>query len=374
MTGSSAERANDKASDGATVGARRRTDTGAAVLDVPVIDISGWDTGGGTGRAAIATAVDDAARTVGFMQIRGHGIPEATVRAFADALDALFALPLEEKEQLRAPSPDINRGYTPPRTERLSLSLGVPAAAPDLFEAFNVGSEASDFPGLDLPEAQYPANIWPSVPGFREAVGEWCGRAGGLARRLTGIFAHALGLAEGYFVPFTDHSLDVLRMNHYPRPAQETTLDRDQMGMGAHTDYGIVTVLWADRVRGLQILDTTGAWHDVLPEPGCLLVNLGDLLARWTNDRWRSTMHRVLPPTDDTDRVVRRRSAAYFHDGNWDAEISCLPGCVPAGTEPLYPPTTVGRHLAEKLAGSRAGRSNENAHREAARLRAAGHD
>ncbi|MGP8296888.1 isopenicillin N synthase family dioxygenase [Streptomyces inhibens] len=341
------------------------------VLEVPVIDISDWKTGAEGDRAAIATAVDEAASTVGFMQIRGHGIPDSTVHAFADALDMFFALPLEEKKQLRSPSPDINRGYTPPRTEKLSLSLGVPAAAEDLFEAFNVGSEASSFPGLDLPEAHYPANIWPSVPGFRHAVGEWCTHAGGLAERLTEIFAHALGLAEGYFAPFTDHSLDVLRMNHYMLPDREISLDRDQMGMGAHTDYGIVTVLWADCVPGLQILDTRGAWHDVLPEPGCLLVNLGDLLARWTNDRWLSTMHRVLPPTDDNGRVIRRRSAAYFHDGNWDAEISCLPGCAPAGTEPLYPPTTVGRHLAEKLAGSRAGQLNENSPREAARLRAA---
>ncbi|MFI0714284.1 isopenicillin N synthase family dioxygenase [Streptomyces inhibens] len=341
------------------------------VLEVPVIDISNWKTGTDGDRAAIATVVDEAASTVGFMQIRGHGIPDSTVHAFADALDAFFALPLEEKKQLRSPSPDINRGYTPPRTEKLSLSLGVPAAAEDLFEAFNVGSEASSFPGLDLPEAHYPANIWPSVPGFRRAVGEWCTHAGGLAERLTEIFAHALGLAEGYFAPFTDHSLDVLRMNHYTLPDREITLDRDQMGMGAHTDYGIVTVLWADRVPGLQILDTRGDWHDVLPEPGCLLVNLGDLLARWTNDRWLSTMHRVLPPTDDNGRVIRRRSAAYFHDGNWDAEISCLPGCVPAGTEPRYPPTTVGRHLAEKLAGSRAGQLNENSPREADRLRAA---
>ncbi|MFJ9852938.1 isopenicillin N synthase family dioxygenase [Streptomyces sp. NPDC101150] len=341
------------------------------VLEVPVIDISAWQKGSEADRTAIAAEVDDAARSVGFMQIRGHGIPESTVNAFTRALDVFFGLPLEEKKALRSPSPDINRGYTPPRTEKLSLSLGVEAAAEDLFEAFNVGAEAGAYPELDLPEAHYPANIWPSVPGFRPAVEEWCARAGGLAERLTDIFARALGLEEGYFGPFTDHSLDVLRMIHYMLPEKKTVIDRDQMGMGAHTDYGIVTVLWADRVPGLQILDSAGTWHDVLPEPGCLLVNLGDLLARWTNDRWLSTMHRVLPPTDEEGRVVRRRSAAYFHDGNWDAEISCLPGCVPAGSEPLYPPTTVGRHLADKLAGSRAGRLNENSPREAARLRAA---
>ncbi|MFJ5953847.1 isopenicillin N synthase family dioxygenase [Streptomyces noursei] len=344
------------------------------VLDVPAIDISAWTDGTAADRAGIAGEIDQAARTVGFMQIRGHGIPEAAGRAFAAALDGFFGLPMDEKKALCAPSPDVNRGYTPPRTEKLSLSLGVPAAAEDLFEAFNVGAEAAAFPGLGLPEAHYPANLWPAVPGFRDAVTEWCAQAGGLARRLTGIFAHALGLPVDYFAPFTDHSLDVLRMNHYLVPEQELAVDRDQMGMGAHTDYGIVTVLWADRVPGLQILDTEGRWHDVLPEPGCLLVNLGDLLARWTNDQWLSTMHRVLPPTDASGRVVRRRSAAFFHDGNWDAEISCLPGCVPVGADPLYPPTTVGRHLAEKLGGSRAGKPNANSPREAARLLAARSD
>ncbi|MEU5304877.1 isopenicillin N synthase family dioxygenase [Streptomyces noursei] len=340
-------------------------------LDVPVIDISAWADGTAADRAGIAGEIDRAARTVGFMQIKGHGIADAAAHAFAAALDAFFALPMDEKKALRSPSPGVNRGYTPPRTEKLSLSLGVPAAAEDLFEAFNVGAEAAAFPDLDLPAAHYPANIWPALPGFREAVEEWCAQAGGLARRLTGIFAHALDLPADHFAPFTDHSLDVLRMNHYPLPEREVVLDRDRMGMGAHTDYGIVTVLWADRIPGLQILDTDGRWRDVLPEPDCLLVNLGDLLARWTNARWRSTLHRVLPPTDATGRVVRRRSAAFFHDGNWDAEISALPGCVPAGTEPLYPPTTVGRHLAEKLGGSRAGNPNANSPREAARLRAA---
>ncbi|WP_284416538.1 2OG-Fe(II) oxygenase family protein [Streptomyces albus] len=109
----------------------------------------------------------------------------------------------------------------------------------------------------------------------------------------------------------------------------------------------------------------------MLPAEGTLLVNLGDALARWTNDRWRSTLHRVLPPADSEGRLLRRRSAAYFHDGNHDAVISPLPGCVPAGSEPLYPPLTVGDHIAAKLSGSRALRPNDDAARESARLLAA---
>jgi isopenicillin N synthase-like dioxygenase len=142
--------------------------------------------------------------------------------------------------------------------------------------------------------------------------------------------------------------------------------------MGAHTDYGIVTVLWADPILGLQILDSHGTWHDVVPAEGALLVNLGDLLARWTNDRWISTLHRVLPPRDDEGRLVRRRSAAFFHDGNADAVISCLPGCATDKNPARYESVTVADHLAAKLNGSRGLVANPDAEREGARLLAAG--
>ena len=113
-------------------------------------------------------------------------------------------------------------------------------------------------------------------------------------------------------------------MNNYALPPGEIVLDGDLIGMGEHTDYGIVTVLWADQVRGLQVLAADGSWNDVSPLPGALLVNLGDLTNRWTNERWKSTLHRVKPPIVD-GTIKRRRSAAFFHDGNIDAVISALP-------------------------------------------------
>ncbi|ANZ13488.1 2OG-Fe(II) oxygenase [Streptomyces noursei ATCC 11455] len=270
----------------------------------------------------------------------------SAVQAFTEALDALFALPLEEKRKLRASLPGTGRGYIPQRAEKLS-----PTAAADLFEAFEIGSQGSDFPGLDLPPAHYPPNNWPPLLGFREVVEKLYAQLGEFTRRLTGIFSYALGVEESYFVPFTDHPIATLRMNHYPHPGTDSALDRNQIGMGAHTDYGILTVLWVDNVQGLQVLTSRGSWLDVRPEPGCLLVNLGDLLARWTNDRWRSALHRVLPPTDDEGNAVRRRSAAYFHDGNWDAEIRCLPNCIPPGATPRYQPITIGQYITERRSG-----------------------
>lgn len=140
---------------------------------------------------------------------------------------------------------------------------------------------------------------------------------------------------------------------------------KDQMGMGEHTDYGILTVLWADRVPGLQVLAKNGSWHDVQPEEGALLVNLGDVMGRLTNDRWLSTLHRVKPPIVD-GTIERRRSAAFFHDGNMDAVVNPLPGLA---SDPLYAPLTIWDHVAAKVSGSRKLQINHrDTHREAARV------
>ncbi|MDQ6696470.1 MAG: isopenicillin N synthase family oxygenase, partial [Actinomycetota bacterium] len=104
---------------------------------------------------------------------------------------------------------------------------------------------------------------------------------------------------------------------------------------------------------GLQIVGPDGAWHDVVPAPGALLINLGDLLAQWTNDRWRSTLHRVIPPPPGSGGAARRRSAAFFHDGNYDALVECLPTCATADQPARYAPVLAGDHLLAKLVGPR---------------------
>ena len=241
----------------------------------------------------------------------------------------------------------------------------------DFFEAYNVGASQAtypDAPGLPLPD--YAENTWPAVPGFQDAVQTYWNQAARVARTLTRVFADALDLPADFFDRMTGHSLDVLRMNNYALPPGTVDLDGELTGMGEHTDYGIVTVLWADRVAGLQILDADGSWHDVSPAEGALLVNLGDVTTRLTNEHWRSTLHRVKPPVVD-GAIRRRRSAAFFHDGDVDAVVPVLPGCLAPGEQPKYLPVTVGEHVAAKLRGSRAGVVNTAADREAARVLAA---
>ena len=341
-------------------------------FEVPAVDISAWVTGGTEqAKAAVAAAIDDACRRVGFIQILGHGISQQVQDDLARAIDAFFGLPLEVKKQHQVSG--ANRGYSPPKSESLSLSLGVESATRmnDFFEAFNVGVEARSFVELNLDEADYGINLWPQVADFRTDVEAYFAEASRVARTLTDIFAAALGLPADYFARLTDHSIDVLRMNNYALPPGTVDLDGELTGMGEHTDFGIVTVLWADQVAGLQVLGTDRRWHDVSPVDGALLVNLGDLTARITNDQWMSTLHRVKPPIVD-GTIRRRRSAAFFHDGNVDAIVTTADKFLTDDSaETAYLPTSVRDHIAAKLAGSRQGKANMTAVREASRVIAA---
>lgn len=337
----------------------------------PTVDISPYATEGSPqDRARVAREIDSACANVGFIQVLGHGIPDTTIRDLVVAMDAFFGLSVEAKNDYRVA--DANRGYSPPRSESLSLSAGVESASKmnDFFEAFNVGVEARSFPELSLSEADYGLNLWPQVADFTEAVQDYFTHAARVARTLTRIFADALDVELEYFNRLTDHSIDVLRMNNYALPEGTVTLDGELTGMGEHTDFGIVTVLWADQVAGLQVLGSDQRWHDVAPTDGALLVNLGDLTARMTNDRWMSTLHRVRPPVVD-GTIKRRRSAAFFHDGNADAVIETIASHLDYDPGLAYEPITVRDHIKAKLQGSRQGKTNTAAVREAHRVLAA---
>lgn len=340
---------------------------------VPTIDISAWvGPGSPDARAAVVAAVDHACRTVGFMQVVGHGIPDAVISELTEGLDEFFALPLPAKKAYVRPASE-NRGYSPPKSESLSYSLGVDPVTRmnDFFEAFNVGTSAAEYPGSTATEADYAENTWPAETRvFEPAVRAYYDEARRVAHTLTRIFASALRVPDDFFDGVTDHSIDVLRMNNYALPPGEIELGAELTGMGEHTDFGLVTVLWADQVAGLQVLGQDGSWNDVSPARGALLVNLGDVAARLTNDRWMSTLHRVKPPVVN-GTIERRRSAAFFHDGNADAVIAPLPHFVSDEAPALYDPVTVREHITAKLAGSRAGRKNVSAEREAARVVAA---
>lgn len=323
---------------------------------VPIVDLGPWLAGAPAERAAVAHAVDAACRSSGFMPIVGHGIPSAVSEAMRGETERFFELPLADKLLCTPGRPGLNRGYAAMGSEALAYSLGVMPTRPDLFEAFNVGLDEvpDDVWHRAAPHDFFAPNFWPSgLPELRRAVTLYFAEAERVALLLTDVFALALGLPERWFRPFVERSTVTLRMINYERRADDPPAEDGQMRMGAHTDYGVLTVLLADSVPGLQILGPGGAWHDITPLPGALLVNLGDMTAHWTNDRWRSTLHRVVPPPTSAGRA-KRRSAAFFFDANYDAVIECIPTCESPEQPAKYPPVIAGEHLIKKILGPRA--------------------
>ena len=317
----------------------------APAASVPVIDLSGFVGGDGQRRRSLGEQIDRACREVGFFTVVGHGIDDTTIGALTSAARAFFDAPLEDRLAVAMPEPGYPYGYNPLQAEALNRSIGGIAQA-DLKETFNVGP--IDPPPRPLDEmvdpderAVYAPNLWPSaVPSLRPAVEAYYRSMANLAATVMEAFAVALGLDEHVFDDLIDAHGSALRIAHYP--AMDEPPLPGQFRAGAHTDYGTLTILWTDGEPGLQVQTAAGNWLDVEPVEGGLIVNLGDLMERWTNDRWRSTMHRVIAGP----QVGSRLSIPFFHNANWDATVECI---VADGESPKYPPTTAGRHLMEKF-------------------------
>ena len=321
------------------------------VAAVPVIDISPWRGGDLAARRALAAEVDRTCREIGFMVISGHGVDPELIEAVESVSRAFFDRPLEEKMRIVRPAPDVTRGYMPMKAEVLVRSRGGGAPG-DLNESLMIGSvDVADTPYYTAPAAgrHFARNLWPERPeGLRQVYEGYYRVMDALAIDLMRLFARALGLPERYFDSSVDRSISRLRVRNYPAPAE--TPEPGQLRAGAHSDYGSLTILKTeDRPGGLQVLGKDGAWLDVPHLPGCFVVNIGDMLARWTNDRWVSTLHRVVNPPPDRLAESRRQSVVFFQNPNYDAVVSCLPGCAEAGHPPKYPPTTAGGHLREKF-------------------------
>jgi len=331
------------------------TSTGNDDTTATPVDLSGWFTGDTDAMDTVAQAVDQACQSSGFLALTGHGVPIDLMQRMLDVSQEFFDLPVEEK--LRSHSDDVaaNRGYAPFESEALSYSLGIDSE-PDLFEAFNIGREVvPEGVASDVASTYFSPNIWPEAPAdMREVYLAYWEACEQLGHTLSEVFARSLGLPAGHFEPYLDRTPSVMRANNYQRmPGHAPT--PSQLRMGAHSDYGSLTILLADRVSGLQMMDRSGTFHDVMPPVDGFLVNLGDLLAEWTNDRWRSTVHRVVPPAPDATGAARRRSVAWFQQPNHDAVIRVLDVCCDEDNPPRYPETTSGEHLMAKLMGPRAG-------------------
>jgi len=316
--------------------------------EIPVIDLAPA-AAGGAGLAAVAAEVRRAAVEVGFFYVRRHGIPDAVIDGAFAASREFFALPLERK--LAVAVDKRHRGFI-----RMGEAKMYSNARPDLKESFVYG--------VDLPESDPDVragkplmgpNRWPAdLPRLQQAFDRYYAEIDRTGRNLLRAIAVSLGLPERFFVDLYTKPLARGSLIYYP--PQPPDLGKDQFGVSAHTDYGCITFVCQDDSGGLQVRNRAGEWVAAPPIPGTLVVNIGDLLARWTNDLFSSTPHRVV---NTSGRA--RYSLAVFYDPDFDAEVKAIDSCVAPGEKPRYPATTCGAHVLSKFDAAFAYRKESTA-------------
>lgn len=316
-----------------------------STLDIPLLDISVWRSGPGPRRDAFARRLDGALRQSGFLLIEGHGIDPDLGAAIRTGAARFFALPAQLKQAYSAPVG--GRGWIRPGGEANAFygDTADPERA-DLKESLTMGrSFATGDPATDA--EWFAPNVYPAeCPGLGLVCERYASEVQGLYYELLEACAAALGLAGDFFTSRSRRSPHTFNINRYPPLAQTGTPLDGQFRVAPHTDWGMLTIL--DRqpgYGGLQVQTPNGEWADAPYEPGTFTINVGDILARWTADRWRSTRHRVMPPSarDPDEELV---SLILFHEADMDTVV-----------EPLFPgtsyqPVTAADYLRERTAAA----------------------
>jgi isopenicillin N synthase-like dioxygenase len=324
--------------------------------EIPTIDIAPFLTGDEDDKRAVARAVATVCETTGFLIVSGHGIPRSVLDNAFEESRMFFDQGQAEKDKWHPTGPARQRGYHALATRGLANTLDN-SVPPDLRETVFLGP-VDDHEGhfAHIPEAStaYAPNIYPDAPtAFSEALRALYRAYERLSLDLLSIFAVALEIPEESFTARMTRHFSILSSHHYP-PLAEPPMP-DQLRTGAHTDFGAFTILaMTDAIGGLEALSPGGHWIPVKPRPGALVVNIGDMMARWTNNRWASTLHRVANPIDLGAWETRRQSIGFFAHPDFDALIDCIPTCLAPGEKAVYPPVTAGEHIALKIAKSHA--------------------
>ncbi len=310
----------------------------ANTLKIPVIDVSGLPGDPGT-RRAVAREMRAACTASGFFYIKGHGVPGALIEQVFDRSHEFFALPMEQKLALTMAHSLCRHGYEPLKAQTLE-----PGAPPDLKEGFLAGEDfAADHPAVRNDPANIGPNQWPpQLLQFKTTMIAYVEEMKALTARLMGGLALSLDLAEDYFDDFCELPILTLRLLHYP--TQPPNPAPGEKGCGAHTDWGSITILLQDDAGGLQVQASDGSWISAPPIAGTFVVNIGDLFARWTNNLYRSTVHRVINKSGRD-----RYSVPFFMDGPSDHLVSCIPTCRGPDEARKFPDITVRGHLEEMV-------------------------
>lgn len=301
--------------------------------EIPMVDIAGLYSADGGERQRVADAIGEACRRTGFLYVGNHRIPEATIEGAHAAMRGFFDLPLDEKMKLDIHKVQRHRGYVP-----LGGLYADPTARPDLQEGYEISLELpADDPDYLAGNIMLGPNVWPdeALPGFRPAIYGYYEEVLALGRVMFKAFALSLGLDEDFFAAATDKPLGQLRLIYYPMC--DGPVEADRIGIGAHSDYECFTILWQDQTGGLQVGNRDGDWVEAPPIPGSFVINVGDMMMRWTNDEFVSTPHRVI---NSSNR--KRYSMPFFFGANFDAIVEPLPRFTGPDNPPRYPPTHAG--------------------------------
>lgn len=309
---------------------------------IPIVDLAPALRGSRAERMRVAREIDAACTDIGFLTIRGHGVPPALIDTLRGHASTFFNLPLEEKRQAEPEKVAVPRGYRALGFD--SLSRGNAGNAPgDLKEYYHFGREnwpSTPYYTSEAGQRFFIPNRWPQRPvGFAEAAAAYYAAMERLTGQMMSLAALALGLDEDFFEDKIDRHITAMRLNFYP--AQQEAPQSGQMRAGPHTDYGLLTILNGEnRPGGLEVQTRGGDWLGVETDPDTFVVNIGDLLMRWTNDRWVSNVHRVVNPPAGSGPAAQRISLAFFHHPNYDALVECI---APPG-EAKYPPVLSGEY------------------------------
>lgn len=304
---------------------------------LPIIDL-GPARGGDY--APTGVLISDAFSTSGFCYLRNHGISEDLIQRVHDEALDFFHAPMEEK--LACKPKEAVRGFN-----ALNRTTMYGAENPDYKEFYQIGLELpADDPAVLAGQPLRGPNQWPTDrPAFREAMTDYFEAVGACGQHLLRAVACSLGIAPDFFVSKYDRPLQRTQAIWYPPHPPER--EKDQFGVAPHTDYGCITLLWQDGTGGLDVQGVDGQWVPAPPIPGTLVINIGDLLCRWSNQRYNSNMHRV------TNRSGRERlSIATFYDPDYDAIVDPRDLNLPDGVESLFPPVSAGDYIIGRIRDS----------------------
>lgn len=306
---------------------------------LPVIDIAPLYRDDPAARQAVARQIDSACREWGFYYITGHPIRATRIAELKAAAEDFFARPADEKLRIDITRSAHHRGYGAVATEQLD-----PNRPSDLKETFDMGFHMdASHPDVLAGKPLRGPNRHPDVPGWEALLQQHYEDMHALSLTLLRAMAVALEIEEDFFDQRFADPISVFRMIHYP--PRQTASSAEQQGAGAHTDYGCVTLLYQDSAGGLQVRSLEGEWIDAPPIEGSYVVNIGDMMARWSNDRYKSTPHRVISPLGRD-----RYSMPFFAEAHPDTGISCLPNCSGPDNPPKYPPVSCSDYMLSRFA------------------------